>query len=119
MFLALGFGLAAGLGVAGGASAFASGIELGCDLSELNQTTWLVISPGAKQYVPEECELDALLVLYKEIQLLEDMSRGWGRVLEGYPNETPYTVFERAYKRTLRMAPLLAMMGKIPPEKED
>ena len=115
MFLALGVGIAAGLAALGSLSATAQGVSLGTDLMEYNQSFLYAVPKQQKKYLPaEHKKMDGILLTYKELSLLQEFGTpdgGATPVWDGYPDETPYTVFKRGAERVIRFAPLIAMLG--------
>ena len=115
MFLALGVGFfAAGASLATW-SALAQGVSLGTDFTEFRNSVFYIIPAKQKKYLPEKHrKMPGILLTYKEIELLREFGDPSGRtpVQDGYPDETPHTVFERGAERVIRFAPLIALMGQ-------
>lgn len=115
MFLALGFGIAAGLAALGSLSATAQGVQIGTDLKEFNDCVLYVVPKKQRKYLPQKHrDMDGILLTYKEIELLREFGDQSGPtpVWDGYPDETPHTVFARGAERIIKFAPLIAFMGQ-------
>ncbi len=115
MFLAIGFGVAAGASALATLSATAHGISLGADFSEFQNSVFYAVPKKQRKYLPDEHrKMDGILLTYKELELLREFGDPGGHtpVLNGYPNETPETVFERGANRVIRFAPFIALMGQ-------
>lgn len=115
MFLALGFGIVAGLSALGGMTAISQGISIGSDLKEFQDSFLYAIPKQQKKYLPKKHKkMDGILLTYKELELLREFGDPSGHtpVWDGYPDETPKSVFKRGAERVIRFAPLIAMMGQ-------
>ena len=115
MFLAIGFGIVAGLSALGGLSALSQGVSIGTDLMEFQNSVLYAVPPRQKKYLPKKHKkMKGILLTYKEIELLREFGDQDGHtpVWDGYPDETPHTVFKRGAERVIRFAPLIKTLGQ-------